>query len=677
MPTNNIILTNPTIAFTSQFIGPFNIITTQENKITNNLLGFQNPTEYAASQFNANWSTAITQQEAQISNPTIPYTPTMLPANAGNTVGPGGVNQPAAGIALPNVMRSNPTILPNGGSAINPNQSYDIATTQENNIASKPGFQNPTFDSTGGSIIDITQPYDIQTNSEQGLSAKNLSLTSSGTNDWFNTYTLPDVIDTYIGQNTNITPKSGIIQAIGFGSTIGGSILGVPQITQIGNSFLNQLDGLNTAPYLSLPKNRLKPMPGVKYSDFRSRFSFPGNSLEEQKNADDDTKDSGFLNTINQTQAYLSSRRLDGLGAQLRGSFKAGAYAAASATPIGAYSIFNLDGFGPTGYGWGDHDNSYVLRNDFTSRSHVATIFKVTPKQKRTSKKRGTKTRKGGSFIQSSNPLEKITPFRGDKVNVVDFGERTLREAYLWKPVKFDFDKKDKFHGLKLTQDFIKFYFTGPSLVNGKSNSDLEDDIIVFRAIITNLGDSFTAQWNPVNMIGRADPNYHYTGFSRDLSLSFDVYATDRDELKPIYRKLNALAGYTAPTYDPNSIAMEAPWMRITIGDLFVQQPVVLTSLSFTYATDASWEINIENDPDMMQVPLKIGVQCSFNLVTDYLPRKGGNFFTLSKEFDDNGLPKQSKYGNWLSDFDSQPLDELPRIENTIYKGKEESKSKE
>jgi hypothetical protein len=76
-----------------------------------------------------------------------------------------------------------------------------------------------------------------------------------------------------------------------------------------------------------------------------------------------------------------------------------------------------------------------------------------------------------------------------------------------------------------------------------------------------------------------------------------------------------------------------------------------------------------------MQVPLKIGVQCSFNLVTDYLPKKGGNFFTLSKEFDDNGLPKQAKYGNWLADFDSEPLDELPRIENTIYKGKGESNS--
>jgi hypothetical protein len=150
-------------------------------------------------------------------------------------------------------------------------------------------------------------------------------------------------------------------------------------------------------------------------------------------------------------------------------------------------------------------------------------------------------------------------------------------------------------------------------------------------------------------MIGRADPNYIYGGVTRDLSIDFDIYATDRDELKPIYRKLNALAGYTAPTYDDESIAMEAPWMRITIGDLFVQTPVVLTSLSYTYAMDAPWEINIEKDPTMMQVPKKISVSCGFNVVSDSLPQKGGRFWALAKQFEESGEAKAGN-DNWLSD---------------------------
>jgi hypothetical protein len=136
---------------------------------------------------------------------------------------------------------------------------------------------------------------------------------------------------------------------------------------------------------------------------------------------------------------------------------------------------------------------------------------------------------------------------------------------------------------------------------------------------------------------------------TRDLTLDFDIYATDRDELKPIYRKLNALAGYTAPTYVADSITMQAPWMRITIGDLFVQTPVVLTSLGYTYDVEAPWEINIEQDTEMMQVPRKLSVSCGFNVISDYLPQKGGRFWTLAKRFEKDATPKAGD-DNWLSD---------------------------
>jgi hypothetical protein len=39
-----------------------------------------------------------------------------------------------------------------------------------------------------------------------------------------------------------------------------------------------------------------------------------------------------------------------------------------------------------------------------------------------------------GEFVATRNPLAMITAFRGDKVNVIDFGKRTLSGAYLWKP---------------------------------------------------------------------------------------------------------------------------------------------------------------------------------------------------------------------------------------------------
>jgi len=172
----------------------------------------------------------------------------------------------------------------------------------------------------------------------------------------------------------------------------------------------------------------------------------------------------------------------------------------------------------------------------------------------------------------------------------------------------------------------------------------------VFRATINSLSDSFNADWQGFTLIGRGDQNYQYGGFSRDISLDFTVYATDRDEVKPIWRKLNALAGYTAPEYTKENIALIGPWMRITIGDLLNQQPIILKSVGYTLAAgDTPWEINIEKDPQMMQTPHKIDVNLTMTPITDWLPQKGGRFYSLAKRHDATGLPIPGN-DNWLSD---------------------------
>ena len=119
-----------------------------------------------------------------------------------------------------------------------------------------------------------------------------------------------------------------------------------------------------------------------------------------------------------------------------------------------------------------------------------------------------------------------------------------------------------------------------------------------------SLTDSFNPSWTPINFIGRADPNYHYGGYTRDINVDFTVYTTDKDELKPIWRKLNALAGYTAPVYDGSTIGLKGPWMRITIGDLFFQQPIIINSLYYTlHDSETTWETNVLEESDQMEVP--------------------------------------------------------------------------
>jgi len=435
--------------------------------------------------------------------------------------------------------------------------------------------------------------------------------------------------DTRKAENSNINVANASNRLLQLGASRLGGFLGFPQVTQGLQKALSSA-GTLSARYSTLAFDQLNPplsISGkgsfVKYSDFRSRRSF--NSISDLT----ETPLADITSRLTNLQANAASSALLGSPISI-------AYAAASLTPAGAYSVFNLE----STYGWGEHDDPSAIRNDFTAKSHINTIWNQTDRK-------FVKVGINASLVKRTTAaLELALPFRGDKVTAIDFQkEQKLGQAYQWNPMNKVLGI-DVPNGLGQTKDFIKFYLTGPKLAPG---SDTKDEIIVFRSAITNLGDSFSADWSGVQMIGRADQNYHYGGYGRTFSLSFDVYATDRDEMKPIWRKLNALAGYMAPKYDGDTIAMKGPWMRITIGDIFIQTPVVMTSLSYDYSTDAPWEINIENDPEMMQLPMKVSVSCGFNVITNEVPQHGGRFFGLAKDFED-GLAK-SNTKNWLSDF--------------------------
>lgn len=580
-------MSNPTFGNESQFNKPFNILPdAKPGSLGNPTIGqtgkdgqFNSPfnilPDFDYSRFNP------TTQTNQFNNPIHDdeFMPITLPnPTQGNT---SQFIDPFDILPNPSLLKFNPTI---GQTQFVTNTAYgDVFTF--NSIIPTPGFEdNPT------NTTNLKDP--ITDNTIYKLSFTNTNLTEDGI--------------------VNLTA-----------ATVGGA-LGIPYASQI----VSTLDTGQPTPYQTLPLDKLKPFPGVKYSDFRSRVS-------------------NVLKAVTDPPKLLTVRA-DGAAAAVR-TFTAGAkpyraiaYAAAAASPAGAYSIFNRDASGILGYGYGDHGNPNALRNDFTLGTQVQTRW-IDKKKEWQGALKGLR----------QGAIDALLPFRGDKVNVIDFKRKQkYDQVYQWKDSLFG---TDNFIGKALqnetfTQDFIKFFFTGPNLQNGLV--DAQDDIMVFRAIITQLNDSFNANWTPVQFIGRADPNYHYTGYSRDLSLGFDVYATSRDELKFIWRKLNALAGYTTPTYPTDDIAMRAPWMRITIGDLFRQQPVVLNSLSYDYATDSSWEINIEDDPTNMQVPFKISVSCQFNMITDYLPQKNGSFFTLAKRFNGAARPEAGN-DNWLSDFGS------------------------
>jgi hypothetical protein len=124
--------------------------------------------------------------------------------------------------------------------------------------------------------------------------------------------------------------------------------------------------------------------------------------------------------------------------------------------------------------------------------------------------------------------------------------------------------------------------------------------------------------------MGRGEEFFTYQGFSRTIGFSFRVAAGSRDELKPLYNKVNALISQVYPDYSPNQGIMRAPVVRVTIGDYLYRVPGFLESVNITIDNNYPWEVNLEKSKtgDVAELPQVLDISISFKPIMDTLPRR-------------------------------------------------------
>ena len=197
--------------------------------------------------------------------------------------------------------------------------------------------------------------------------------------------------------------------------------------------------------------------------------------------------------------------------------------------------------------------------------------------------------------------------------------------------------------------DQVAFYFY--DIVN--------QNYIPFRASVTGINEGGTGNWEELSFIGRADKVYSYSGFTRNLSFKFTVNISSIEELSPTWQRINYLStlikpsNYTSDTVSSNSTQgtsttnisnrfMIPPMIYLNIGDMYRDQPVILTSIGISIPDDASWETLNENNseawsylsdylkaPGMKygQLPRTIDINVSMNLLEKEQPIVGGANF--------------------------------------------------
>jgi hypothetical protein len=153
-------------------------------------------------------------------------------------------------------------------------------------------------------------------------------------------------------------------------------------------------------------------------------------------------------------------------------------------------------------------------------------------------------------------------------------------------------------------------------------------NVMVFRAFLDTLSDSFNAGYNEFKYNGRGESFYTYDSFNRDISFSFKIAAQSAREMKPLYRKLNYLASNTAPEYNQTSGRMMTPFMRLTIGSYFHRLPGVIKTIGIQWQKDYPWDICIDapeggSDAKMFVLPHVLDVNITYQPIHDFLPQKG------------------------------------------------------
>ena len=177
-------------------------------------------------------------------------------------------------------------------------------------------------------------------------------------------------------------------------------------------------------------------------------------------------------------------------------------------------------------------------------------------------------------------------------------------------------DLRDKFDRINMTKygeggedfygdDYVKFKFFDES---NKKN-------IIFPATIMGLSDSYTPDYSSERYIGRPDQVYVYQGTTREITFNFKVAAGSRQQLLVCWEKLNYLAGLVYPNWitQGNTTRMQAPFVSLTVGDMYNKMPGYLNSLTYNVEDDTTWDT--ENN---FQLPKVVEVDLTFTHIGKY-----------------------------------------------------------
>lgn len=141
--------------------------------------------------------------------------------------------------------------------------------------------------------------------------------------------------------------------------------------------------------------------------------------------------------------------------------------------------------------------------------------------------------------------------------------------------------------------DIITFKF-------GQVGSRGDEDVSVpFRAFISSIKENVKPEFTEQKYIGRTERFVTYSGAKRVVQLQFNIVALTKSELDHMWTRVNYLTGLAFPKKVSSTGFMVPPLFKITVGQLYNNQPCYIETLDYDFLDD---QITFDIDREVSQV---------------------------------------------------------------------------
>jgi len=151
------------------------------------------------------------------------------------------------------------------------------------------------------------------------------------------------------------------------------------------------------------------------------------------------------------------------------------------------------------------------------------------------------------------------------------------------------------------------------------------------------------------------------------VSFGFRVAALARGDVPLMWKKVEALKSLTLPAYqddviqNDNELRPVAPFVELTIGNYFVNQPGFFSSVNVTIPQNSSWETQAG-----YQLTHIADVSLEFTYIGKQLPRLTGKQYDIEYEQDYSKQKKKERIEAARIESNKQKVEELINRRNQL-----------